>query len=1522
MRDEDVTDFTKIKEPTGLEVSEDVRPDETSLRRRQLKQWGHWSKRTLGGASLLVFLMLVFLSQTEGGQRIVVEGVLDRLRGQLIGELTVEDIRSSALLSGVTLAGLQLEAQGNRPFVEVDSIVLRYSPLSLFFGAPSLNTTTIYGLDIEISRYPGEDFTNINRILRSNSGDIPEQQNPPALLQLGRIGVRSGTIEVLTPVGVENDSTTLEASDGRQLRRLALEGIDLDLENTLLRPGGAVTLDASLASLSASVFLTDEPLVIREAFGRLSFGARGIELDNAVFRLPGTLLDGGVRFGPEGSGGPWAFWADLEVDEWGQLEDFAWVDARISSGRIKGAAFVHADDAVDVELSDVTVQVEASTVLASGAVHFDEIIQLRSLELTASPLAVSQLEVWLERDLPADGFFSGQTTFGGTLQDLEAVGRMTLVPTGMGGVSTTMDFSGIVHRGENPGATDLELRFSPLSYRMFEPIWGPASQLTDGSGTIEIDGRADEGMLIVADLTHVSDSANTSRAVGRGLLRRVEDGAWVTDMRGAVAPLSFLMLNQLFPNLELHGLVEGPVRINGRLDDLTLAADLEAGNGRLVLDGNINLLSPAARYRLAAELEDFDFSAYSEAVPEYSVVNGRLNLDGEGFAIDALEATALVEMGESRIGGLRIDSVTTALTVQDGLLIADTIDAQGSGVSISGRGSLGVTQDAVGQADFEFRSESLLGLRPVFMGDSLLIRDELSPLEGDLLRVRGIEPDTLPTAIDARMAGVVIGAAGLQGNLGDLDIELLFELRDAAYSHNSVDLAYVSLRAQDFPGMLGEWEVDARAQRIVWEDREFQDVQFIGSMNQRSGRASLDVVRDESEQYSVAGDFTLDSTGGEIRVADIRAVLDETTWALSFPATLTWDDQSFAVDRLNIHPEGDESMWLTAEGSLTSVGDSDFRLDIERFPIHEAMRIAQRENTDVSGIADFQLSVLGSSDNPIIDAIFDIESPHYEAYEMTRLTGSLEYQEQLADIRIDAWDGDRNTLTAAGNIPINLALTGAEQRMVPDTMDLRVSADSLDAALALAYFTSLEDVTGSISGDVVIRGTTDSPEPGGSLSLADASWAVEELGVRHTGVTGELLVRQDRTVAVKLDTSETGISTVAGVLTLDSLSNPHMDLDVTFDQFLAVARQDMESTISGEFSVVGRYRVPVAEGALVVDEGTLFVEEFARSSGIVDLRDPLLYADGLTVDTTVFVSQPLIAGLRNPFLDNLRVDIGMAVPRNMWLRSNDMNVEMGGELLVRYDRREGDLVLIGELQALRGSYLVLGRTFEVDGGTVGFAGQPGVNPELDIQASSRVRRRLRDPLEVGATVQGTLVQPLVTLSTEEAGLAQSDLISYLLFGRASSELGGDPTGGGAGIGQDLGAGVGTYVAGALANQVGAALAQDIGVDYLAISQAGSLGDPDFARDAQLEVGSYLGEDVFVVLVLSTPTQRGTTNEERVNPVRGVRVEVAVTEDWYVEGFIEDRFLRSGTAGLGVAGLDGDQVVGLFIFSEWGYGAGQ
>ena len=456
-----------------------------------------------------------------------------------------------------------------------------------------------------------------------------------------------------------------------------------------------------------------------------------------------------------------------------------------------------------------------------------------------------------------------------------------------------------------------------------------------------------------------------------------------------------------------------------------------------------------------------------------------------------------------------------------------------------------------------------------------------------------------------------------------------------------------------------------------------------------------------------------------------------------------------------------------------------------------------------------------------------------------------------------------------------------------------------------------------MSADLQIGGTGRQPAPSGTISLANGAWSIAALGVRHTGIEGELELRPDRTVSVAFGTSGDGTSTVSGIVTMVPFADPTLDLRVTLDQFQAVNRRDIESMLSGAFTVRGTYRLPVAQGELRVDQGTLFVDEFARNAAVVDLRDPTLFADGFAVDTTVFVTQPILASLRNPFLDNLRLDVDLSV-RDMWLRSNEMNVEIGGELLVRYDRAASDLVMVGDLQALRGSYQVLGRTFEVDGGTVSFLGQPGVNPALAIEAVSRVRRRGGDRLEVRATVRGTLVQPLVTLSTTEAGLSQSDLVSYLLFGVPGGGTGGD-------VGQDVTTGLGTYGIGQLASQVGTALAQEFGFDYLAISQADVIGDANLAENflnsAQFEVGRYLGDDVFVVFVLSNPTQESSSTPAVVNVFRGVRVELALSEEWFVEGFWEDRFLR-GSGALGQTPLDGEKVVGILTFWDWGYGSRQ
>lgn len=1485
-------------------------------RPRRRARWRRWLSAAVWVSVLLLVAAVALVSVTRRGQHLVVDRVLELARAELAGELAVEEVRSRMLLTGVSLRGVRLDAADGRPFLTADSVVIRYTPLSLVLGSPRLHSTTLHGMRLEISRYGGDDFLNVSRILAESPPrpDSATVDGAPRTLALGRLSVRGGLVEVLAPAE-EASEHTVPGPAGEALQRIAFDVEDLDLEETILRPGGAVTLDARLGSLSTAVSLFGRPIVIREAQGRLSFGALGLEVTGAAVRLPGTLTQGLVRFGPARPDEPWTFTADLTADGWGDLADLQWIDPRIPDGAFRGGMTVRTEDGIDVELRALEVQLGASHLEATGRVRFDEGMAMQRLRVTANPVATQRLEPWIGRELPLDGFLSGQVVFGGTSRDVQATGRLTLVPAGLGGAATTADFSGTVHTGADPGATALEVRLDPLNYRILEPLWADARALGGGSARLELNGRASDGIQVAADVALAPGETSASRWVGSGELTRRPEGGWAAVVDGELLPLSLALLGRVWPDLRLGGTVSGPVRAEGPLDDMQVSGDLAVGDGSVSFDGALDLETLGRAYRLRADVVDLRLSDLSDRVPEPSVVTGSLALEGGGLALDSLWGDASLVLRASRIGPARIDSAAATLSASEGVLQAETLAVEVSGARVSGAGGLGMVPGTHGEARLEFEIASLLELRPIFMGDSLLVRDELNPLEQDLLRVRGIDPDTLPTALDVRMAGSARGTAEVRGNVQDFALDLLFSMADAAYGHDELASADVALSASGLPATFGDWVVDATAGGVSVAGRQFERIDFDGTMAQRQGEGTLDVQRRRQERYFLTGAFAIDSLGGYTDLEEASVQINDVSWVLGGPTRVAWSESSLSVDSLVLVGFGEDPMRTVAGGTLTRGGNSDFRLHAEAFDIARALQIAQLEDLDLTGTVDLTLSVVGPSERPVIDAVFEVHEPGLGEMRLSRVDGSLDYADRSSQFVLEGWSGEQNVLHASGVLPYDLALTDVSERVSDQPMDVTVTADSLAAATALGYLSALENVQGLVSADFHIGGTGRNPEPSGAVQLADGAWTIPPLGVRHTGVGGEILLRPDGTLEVSLETTRSGTSRVAGTVTLDQLTDPALDLVVAFDRFLAVDRSDMESTISGQFQLTGRYSLPVAEGTLRVDEGTLFVEEFERASSIVDLSDPMLYADGFAVDTTVFMSQPVLAGLQNPFLDNLRVDIDMSVPRDMWLRSSVMDVEMGGDLLVRYDRRQGDLVLIGELQALRGSYLVLGRTFQVQGGTVQFIGQPGINPTLDIQASSRLRRREQDPLQVQATVGGTLIQPIVTLSSEEAGLSQSDLVGYLVFGRPAGELGGGLSGSAA-----------TAWAGAFVNQLGGSLAREVGwLDYLSFSQGAGLefqDDPgSLLSNALIEAGRYLTDDLFVVLVIGSRPGTAAGPDEGVGVgVRGVRLELALADNLFVEGFAEDRFLRSGTGGLGVSGtgLEDEMIYGLFFFGEWGY----
>jgi hypothetical protein len=266
------------------------------------------------------------------------------------------------------------------------------------------------------------------------------------------------------------------------------------------------------------------------------------------------------------------------------------------------------------------------------------------------------------------------------------------------------------------------------------------------------------------------------------------------------------------------------------------------------------------------------------------------------------------------------------------------------------------------------------------------------------------------------------------------------------------------------------------------------------------------------------------------------------------------------------------------------------------------------------------------------------------------------------------------------------------------------------------------------------------------------------------------------------------------------------------------------------------------------------------------------------------------------------------------------------------DRQIQSLQLTGTLQAVTGDYAfyvvqgVPARTFDIRSGTIEFVGTPGIDPNLDMEARYRVRRAQGDPISVVARVTGTLQSPRVTLSSDsDLPLSESDLASYILFGRSGAELTqaqSDVVSHGIGL-------VRPVATGLLSSEIQRALSgTGLPIDHIAfttpeygLDQLGTYwqdrGLVGVFHNTQLEVGIDAGPDLSLIGSVRIPTD-GTAVPDGASPWRmfGARVEWRFRPSWTSELYIEDRYARIPSFGL--AEIDDRKVWGLNLFRDWGY----
>jgi len=458
------------------------------------------------------------------------------------------------------------------------------------------------------------------------------------------------------------------------------------------------------------------------------------------------------------------------------------------------------------------------------------------------------------------------------------------------------------------------------------------------------------------------------------------------------------------------------------------------------------------------------------------------------------------------------------------------------------------------------------------------------------------------------------------------------------------------------------------------------------------------------------------------------------------------------------------------------------------------------------------------------------------------LDGTVAYRERRLDAALRLWRAGQRIFTVTAHLPLDLALTAVGERMLPDTLSVSARADSVDISVLEALTPLVREMGGTFAADVGVAGTWRQPHLGGVVRIVGAAATIPALNVRYENVTGILAMSGD-TISVRSlsATSGNGRMDVSGFVRLQDLTHPVLALKIDADGFKALdLKGNVTVAASGQLTLTGPVFGATLAGHATVTAGVLYFADLVEKR-IVNLEE---FSDSAL--ESLIQEQRLGPEFQSVFLDSLRIQgLDLDMGNDVWLRSNEANIQLTGTVTLSKERNA--YLLSGTLQAPRGFYrLKIGpitREFAVSEGTVRYFGTPDLDAELNISAKHTVHplpgSGTGEDIVVVAHIAGTLLIPRVTLEAEHQDLSQTEVISYLFFGKPSFELSSDPRG------QADQQAVRTAVS-LLSGELERTLVSDLGIplDYVEI-RPGASTDP--LSGVQLAVGRQLGRKTFLVV---------------------------------------------------------------------------
>lgn len=975
----------------------------------------------------------------------------------------------------------------------------------------------------------------------------------------------------------------------------------------------------------------------------------------------------------------------------------------------------------------------------------------------------------------------------------------------------------------------------------------------DLSGTIQLDGplsalqvsgslAAPNGVMttaVTANLSQTPPDAHGTLKVERFVVDKVFH---LPDVGGEVnAQVTFQGVNPETMQSDLTARVTHLSAAGQRIDELSLNGTLDKGQvvltaeakakaGHVSSRSQVSLGSPLA-YEATLTVRNLDTT---QVVKDKAAPAADVSLDawvkGQGTTLDELDAAVKVTILPSTIGAIRLTQGQIEGTLRKGQLTLDKGVLLANDTTVNVEGQLGGIQSTrKGRLSYN-------------------------------VQAKNIAPWLTLAGVSGSGAITLNGTAN--GELTALNLDGKVSLSGVRVDANAVQSGTITYTATGVGSPQPRGQVSAVINDVQAGLRLRSvnaDIALAG-LQPATVQAEVTVQDEDTRTHYLKTQARYDADHLEVLLQSLAVQLPSGTWRAPQPAQLVLKGETLTVENFSLQ-RADQS--ISASGVLGQQGPLNFQLQVNRFSLEE-LRPFIGEMAKVGGRVDADVRVQGTAASPDLTANISTGALTVVGQSYAGLAAQGVYRQERLDLNVSFRQDEAHSLSISGGMPV--MLKGADEGSFSPVLgeaDLRVRSQGLSLAVLNLVSKQIQDVQGTLTMDVELRGPVQSLTPSGPVRIQQGQVRVKQLGQTFSDIAVELQLAPD---AVRLSQfavqAGEGKFTGNGAIALRHYIPTDIDVTFTADRFRVINTREYRAALSGRVRASGALQAPVVTGALDVVDTEIRPDLALMKSGpakqdasITVVRGAQdLNAAGEEEEAEKEKAQSAPPAAQNDFYQKLAVDLTVNIPRDTWVYMKEGSIELTGNLRAKKNPAE-EIALVGVIETVRGWVAFQNRKFRLERGNIVFTGATPIDPGLDV-----VAQYVLPDYKVDVVVGGTAQTPAITFRSEPA-LEQAEILSLLLFGKPTNALSKNQKT--SLQSQALGS-----LAGSVASELRQSLAEHLGVDDLEFDMGESPGQ------STIGMGKYIAPGVFV----STSQPIGGDGQGR-----NVSIEYQLNTQWQLKG---------------------------------------